>query len=224
MRKLADNLWVMHFPLALLRFIRIGRTVTIIRLSSGELLIHSTAPFTGNDVATIESLGRPAAILEATLMHDTFAAAAHAVFPNVPIFAPDGFSEIAHVPTRSIAATPETWSDEVGILPLEGMPKVQEHVVFHRSTRTLIVGDIIFNFGPDTPPLTRFMLRWATGLKHNPGMSRMFRMMVRDENAFRRSVQQMMRWEFDRVIPGHGRIIEGDGGEQMLHALQRRGF
>ena len=61
-----------------------GRTVTLIRLASGQLDIHSTAPFTAADVKEINALGQPAWLVEATRLHDTFAAAARAAFPALP--------------------------------------------------------------------------------------------------------------------------------------------
>ena len=224
MHALAENVRIMRFPLALLGFVRIGRTVTLIRLRSGEVVIHSTAPFTRADVETISNLGNVAALVDATLLHDTFAKSGQTAFPAVPYFAPAGFGERAGVPANSLETPPNSWNGELEILRLDGMPKVQEHVFFHPLSRTLIVADLVFNIGREAPASTRFMLRWATGMKRNPGVSRMFRMMIRDREAFARSIRHMMQLDFDRVITGHGKVIESGGKQAMAEALHAAGL
>ena len=59
MKQLADNLWVNAYPLSILGTAH-GRTVTIIRLPSRRLVLHSMAPFSPDDVAQIRALGEPA--------------------------------------------------------------------------------------------------------------------------------------------------------------------
>ena len=63
MKKLAENLWVLPYPLRLLGA-NFGRMVTIVHLRSGELVIHSTGPFTPADVTSILGLGQPGWLLE----------------------------------------------------------------------------------------------------------------------------------------------------------------
>ena len=128
MEALAENVWIMRFSLALLGFVRIGRTVTLIRLRSGDVVIHSSAPFTHADVEIISNLGNVVALVEATLLHDTFAKSGHRAFPTVPYYAPGGFGERASVPADSLETPPNSWSGELEVLRLDGMPKVQEHV------------------------------------------------------------------------------------------------
>ena len=110
------------------------------------------------------------------------------------------------------------------VLQLEGIPSMREHLVFHRSSRTLIVADLLFNFGPDTPAWTLFLVLCAVGSKHNPGMSRPFRMAVKDKAAFQRSLEALKKWDFDRIIVGHGEIVETDGERQLTGALREAGF
>jgi hypothetical protein len=71
-RQLSDDVVVMSFPWRTLG-IDFRRNVTLLRLSDGRVVIHSTAPFTDEDIAAICRFGEPAWLVEATLMHDTFA-------------------------------------------------------------------------------------------------------------------------------------------------------
>ena len=72
MQEIASDIWVLRYPLRLLGT-EIGRTVTLFRLQSGRLVIHSTGPFTPGDINAIRALGDPTWMLDATLFHDTFA-------------------------------------------------------------------------------------------------------------------------------------------------------
>src|SRR5688572_7539523 len=55
--QIAENLWLLRYPLRLLGT-EIGRTVTLIRLHTGELVIHSPAPFSTSDASAVKALGR----------------------------------------------------------------------------------------------------------------------------------------------------------------------
>ena len=221
-QKVAENIWVLRFPLSLLGT-RLGRTVTVIRLDSGELVIHSTAPFAPADVTAIKALGRPAWLVEATLFHDTYAEAGRAALPNIPYLVPDGFP-VVRGGTSPLHTPPHAWAGDLAMLPLDGMPKVREHVFLHLPSRTLIVADLVFNFGPQATAWTRWFFRWPAGIREYPGMSRLFRACVRDRAAFTRSVSRMMQWDFDRLIVGHGDIIESDAKPRLAAALATHGF
>lgn len=217
----AENLWVLRYSLPLLGT-NPGRTVTVIRLPSGKLVIHSTAPFAATDVAAIRALGEPGWLVEATNVHDTFAKPGHEAFPNVPYFAPPGFSRfVVGIPTQSLEAPPPEWAGILDVLPLGGVPKVREHAFFHRPSRTLIVADLLFNVGPGASAWTRFLLRWVAGLKVGvPGVSRIFhKLAIRDPAALRASLEKVLAWDFDRVIVGHGDIIPTGGKRRLTQAL-----
>jgi hypothetical protein len=223
MIELAKNIWVLPYSLTLFGA-DLRRMVTVIRLHTGELVIHSTGPFTPEDVAKIIGLGKPGWLLDVMLRHDTFAKHGHQAFPDIPFLAPTGFSEVVGFSTEPLIPAPAAWGDELEVLPLEGIPTMQEHLVFHRTSRTLIVADLLFNFGPDTSAWTRFLILCAIGSRHHPGMSRPFRMAVKDKAAFQRSIATLVKWDFDRIIVGHGEIIATDGKGQLAGALKEAGF
>jgi hypothetical protein len=223
MKTLAENLWVLPYPLRLAGA-NFWRTVTIVRLRSGELVIHSTGPFTPEDVATISGLGKPGWLLEGMLQHDTFSKKGRETFPQIPFLAPDGFSKVVGFPTEPLIPAPEAWGNELEVIRLEGMPSMQEHAVFHEPSRTLIVADLLFNFSSDVSAWTRFLLLCAIGSRYHPGMSRRFRLAIKDKAAFQESLQRLAGWDFDRIIVGHGETIETDGKRRLASALKDAGL
>ena len=223
MVNLAENLWLLRYPLKMLGA-DLHRNVTVMRLGSGDLIIHSTGPFALEDVAHITALGNPAWVLDTMLRHDTFAKRGKEVFPGAVYLAPEGFSKLVKFPTGPLLPPPPEWGDEVRVIRVEGVPSMEEHAVFHQPSRTLIVADLLFNFGPDAPAWTRFLMLGAVGRKHDPGMARSVRMTVKDKGALRRSLAAIEAWDFDRIIVGHGEIVETDGKRRFSEALRAVGY
>lgn len=103
-RQISDDVVLMSFPWRALG-IDFKRNVTLLRLSDRRLVIHSTAPFAEEDVAAIRDFGNPAWLVDATLMHDTFAKDGRAALPGVPYLAPDGFAKISGIPNGIIVSS-----------------------------------------------------------------------------------------------------------------------
>lgn len=206
-RQLADDVVVMSFPL---RFFGIdfGRNVTLLRLGDGRVVIHSTAPFTEKDVAAIRAFGEPAWLVDATLLHDTFAKEGSAALPNLVYLAPSGFTEVTEVATLPLETPPADWADEIQVLKIEGTRK-NEHVLFHVRSRTLVVADLFFSFPAETRGWPRFFARRIMGLPPSLfGVSRFFRMLISDKDAFERSLRRMLEWDFERVVVAHREPLE----------------
>ena len=222
MQPVAENIWVKRFPLSLLGG-KQGRVVTVIRLATGELIIHSTAAFSPSDVAEIEALGKPGWLVDSMLRHDTFAQEGRAAFPNIPYLAPEGFAKSAQVDSRPLLPAPAAWSNEVRVLLIGGMPDAKEHVFLHIPSRTLIVADLVFNFGPSSG-WTSFFRRTLMGVKAHPDAARLYPMLIKDRAPYNRSLQELMTWDFDRIIVGHNKILETGGKEGLGRALAAKGM
>ena len=224
MEQLDENLWLLRYPLTLLGA-DVRRNCSVIRLGAGELVIHSTAAFSPDDVAAIRGVGEPVWLVDAMLRHDTFAEQGRAMFPEATDFlAPPGFSKQVKFPTKPIVPAPEAWGQELQALEVAGAPSLRETVFLHAPSRTLIVCDLLFNFGPQTPLWTKALLLAAVGTQHHPGMSRPFKAAVKDKAAFRKSMDTVLGWDFDRIVVGHGDVIEDYGKEKLRGALQEAGF
>ncbi len=200
------------------------RNVTLIRLRSGKLIIHSTAPFTPEDVTAICKLGEPGWLLDGILRHDTFAEEGRLAFLGIPYLAPEGFSELIGFATTPIVPTPIEWDGELLALEIQGAPEARDTALFHVPSRTLILTELVFNFGGDEPIWTELLLHAVVGGEHHPGMSRPVKEGVKDEAAFRSSLTSILEWDFDRVIVGHGDVIEQDGKAKLRTALADAGF
>ena len=211
-RQIDTDLWVVEEPLRY--FVQMGRCMTVVRLAGGELWIHSPATLDDELRRALDHLGEVRFVVPASLLHghvymDEYASA----YPEAELFAAPGLHtkrpELQFAAELGEAPDPR-WSREIEQTAFRGHRDLEEIVFVHKPTRTLIVGDTAFNIEPSAPFLTRL---WAWGPRMRPrvGPTTLFRLAVKDEHAARDSVERILAWDFDRVIVGHGAIIESGG-------------
>ena len=223
MDRLDENLWTLRYPLRVLGSNH-GRRTTIIRLADERLVIHSTAPFADHEVTEMKKLGEVGWLVEASLFHDTFSAEGRKRFPEVPFLAPAGFGKKVGFETLPVFPAPQAWGDELVVIPIRGAPALGEVAVVHRPSRTLIVGDLVFNFERHRHRWDRIFRRRLAGIHRQPGTSRAVRFLVRDREAFRGSMREIFAEDFDRLVPGHGEVIETGARRELAEALLEGGL
>ena len=221
-RQITDDLALLQYPFRVFG-IDFTRNVTLIRLNDGRLVIHSTAPFSADDVAMIRKFGEPAWLVDATLMHDTFGQQGRAAFPGIPYLAPPGFAEVSGVDTNPLCPAPNEWSGQLDVVPIEGTRKY-EHALLHRNSRTLVVADLMFSFAEGGSSWSRFFVRNVMRLPRLQGISVFFRMLINDRQAFARSMAEVLELDFIRIIVGHREVIGNEPKEVLRRALRERGF
>jgi hypothetical protein len=222
-REIAQDIAVLQYPLRAFG-IDFRRCVTLLRLADGRVVIHSSAPFTAKDVAAIRRFGVPSWLVEATLMHDTFARPVSAVFPELPYLAPDGFARFSGVPTLPLHPAPPDWAGEIEVLKVDGLRKINEHAFFHLASRTLVLADLLFHFPADSRGWPQFFARHIMRLPRLSGISAFFRLMIRDRAAFALSMKKMLDWDFEQIVVGHSEPIQNDAKRIFAQALRDRGL
>ena len=91
--EIAPNLFLQRHPLRMAGC-QMGRIVSLIRLNSGKVVIHSTANFTQDDVSEIHNIGTPGWLVEATCFHDTCSKTGRAAFQHLPYLVFPGFKGV----------------------------------------------------------------------------------------------------------------------------------
>ena len=223
MQAIAENIWLQRHPLSLLGM-KLGRNVVPIRLASGKVIVHSTAPFSQNDVDAIKQLGPVSWILDATNFHDTYSVEGTEAFPDTTYLAPPGFPLGDRLEFTSLENPPPEWEEEIELITIGGMPKINETVFYHRPSRTLIVADLLFHLSQDTDWWTRTGLRLLSGIREFPGNSRLFRAMIQDKEAFEQSLQEILALDFKRIVVAHGVPITEEPKDALVSVFRSHGF
>jgi hypothetical protein len=189
--------------------------MTVIRLKDGRILVHSPVPIEPALQSEVESLGRVAALIAPNLFHHQFLSEWRSAFTEAKAFGVPGLAakrrDFKFDGMLESGSAPE-WRGEVDQLLIEGIPEYGEGVFFHRASSTLIVSDLVFNY---TPAQAASDPGGADGL----GPHARIRSAISDPNAVRDSIENILRWPFERVIVAHGEVVEADGHERF-----RKGF
>jgi glyoxylase-like metal-dependent hydrolase (beta-lactamase superfamily II) len=189
--------------------------MTVIRLEDGRILVHSPVPIEPDLRSAVENLGQVAALIAPNLFHHQFISEWRAAFPEAKAFCAPGLaakrSDFKFDGVLEDVSSLE-WRGQVDQLLIKGIPDYSEVVFFHRTSRTLMVSDLVFNYSTvqaESDP------GGADGL----GPHSRIRSAISDPDALRESIESVLRWPLDRVIVSHGEIVESDG-----HARFREGF
>jgi hypothetical protein len=213
----ASDLWVLGHPFRMLGGIPLGTRSTIVRLSDGRLWLHSPGPLSPELRGWLEENGPLGVIVAPNLFHHLYLAETIEAFPGAEVFGPPGLEQ----KTGIAAAVPEpsTWESDLTWLQVEGCPKMNELVFLHPRSRTLVLTDLAFHFREARGFGMRLFLR-LTGVLGRFRSSRLARSYFFEDHArVRQAVEQILRWDFDRIIVAHGEVVERDGRETM-----RQGF
>ncbi|HEY0369499.1 MAG TPA: hypothetical protein VGC85_07875, partial [Chthoniobacterales bacterium] len=65
-------------------------------------------------------------------------------------------------------------------------------------------------------------VKYIMRLRNGIGMSFFFRFMIKDRAAFIESVRPILSLDFDRIVVGHGDVIERDAKQIFMRELRAR--
>ncbi len=224
-RPIAKDLWVVDHLLKLPLGMRMPLCATVVRLADGGLWVHSPTPL-GPELATaVEALGPVRDLVAPNRFHHLSIVAWSQRFPGARIWGAPGLADkrrdLSLTGVLGDGASPAPpWAGEIAALPLAGAPSMNEVVFFHGASRTLVCTDLLFNVQKPASAMTGFVLS-LMGTKGRFAMSRLWRRYARDRPALKRSVEEMLAWDFARVIPAHGEVFESDGANGDTRAATR---
>lgn len=216
---MADNVWEVSEPLKAAG-LQLGHRMTVMKLGSGELVVHSPVRFSKALRDALLELGSPTWFIAPSRFHDLYWGEWFQAFPKARFAAVPGMAQDhPELPfTDVVSGGANFWGDELVAWPVRGMPRLNEHVFLHGPSRSLIVADLVFNVDADAQNLMGKLILRLNGIYRRPGTSRIFRGFIKDKTAWRESLQRIVSLGFDRTILGHGRNI---GGPSELEAILR---
>jgi hypothetical protein len=214
--ELARNLWVAERPQ---RFygLEVGTRMSVVRLARGDLLLHSPVALDAALRGALDAIGRVRFVVAPNRVHHLYAGDVARAYPEVRLWVAPGLErkrpDLAFVGVLGDEA-PAEWQGEVDQTFFRGRPYENEVVFLHRASRTLLLCDLAFNFGPRSPAPTRWLMKLLRSYGRF-GPSRLDPLLIRDRAAARRSLERILAWDFDRVVVAHGEVLESGGREAL---------
>jgi len=220
LRQLAENLWVAERPQTFYG-LPVGTRMTVVRLAGDRLLLHSPVALDTGLRAELDALGRVCFAVAPNRVHHLHAGEVATAYPGTRLWVAPGL-ERKRPDLRFEAVlgddAPAEWRDELAQVFFRGRPYENEVVFFHRASRTLVMCDLAFNFGPRSPVPTRILMKLLRSYGRF-GPSTLDPLLIRDRRAARESLERILAWDFDRVIVAHGDVLDHGG-----HDLLRGGY
>lgn len=212
LRRLADGVWVAERPQKFYG-LPVGARMTVIRLDDGRLLLHSPLPLDEGLRAELDALGPVAYAVAPNRVHHLYAGGVASAYPGTRLWVAPGLPEkrpdLAHEAVLGDDA-PVEWRGQLEQAFFRGRPYENEVAFFHPASRTLVLCDLAFNFGPRDALPTRVLMKLLRSYG-KLGPSKLDPLLIRDRALARASLERILAWDFDRVIVAHGDVQETGG-------------
>lgn len=207
-----------------------------VRLQNGSVACFSPVALTDEVKKTVSALGEVKYLCANDIEHHIFMDDWHAAYPNALLIGPEELKA-----KRAKQGNQLPWTrlykanDAASLLVDEAFDSEfdaefvhahqnQELVFNHRPTRTLIEADLLFNLPAyeqmsktGESPESGFLTKLMNALNNTRGDAIWQKRFLwygassGDRPAFNKSVARIDKWDFERIIPCHGDVIETGG-------------
>lgn len=181
----------------------------IVTLSNAKVLISPGSKLSDEQY---QSLGQITDIVLPNKFHRGGKKTACKNIPNATVWNPEDLNE-------------KTWpyQNELEIIPLQGIPKINELVFYHKKSQSLIVADLLFNL-VNAKGLGAWVILNIFGTYKKLGISRFFLKFAEDKTAFKNSLKNVMLRPFKNLIVCHGDNIIGNAHDAVQKCIKERGL
>ena len=204
------------------------RRMTIVKLSCGELVVHSAIRLKESDYSKINSFGKVGYIIVPNNMHSDDAPFFKIKYPDAKLFVPRAslkkVSKFCTVDGVLPGCWPKELEDEMKCIEFKGTRILEEQVFFHISTKTLIAADLVFNMTNEPTGLMKTFFKWNKIYKRF-GPSRIFKwVFISNLKVAERSFGDILTLDFDRVVMSHGDVLDSNGQSKFREGLKDLGI
>ncbi|MBX3183214.1 MAG: DUF4336 domain-containing protein [Polyangiaceae bacterium] len=202
----AQSLWQVSAPTQ--RFdggLRLPLSASLVRLADSSLLLYSPAPLSAAQVAAIAELGEVTHLVAPNLLHHLFVKQTTERYPQATLTGAPGLARKRSdlQLSRELSSATQPFGAELEVLVVAGAPALNEVVLFHHPTGTLLCADLLFHVANPEGLWSRLLLS-AVGANGKLAQSRVWQVAVKDRPAYRASLERLLRWDVQRVLPTHG--------------------
>ena len=208
-----DGIWTVDGPDVEIAGASIPTRMTVARLHDGRLWIHSPVKLSEKVRASIEALGDGvAALIAPNKFHYLFINPWREAFPQARVFAEEDL--MRKLPSLANAemladSPPGLYSQEIDQIIFGGNRLLREVVFFHRSSRSLIVTDLLSNLNPERmTPIARLWFKFQGVTYPNGGIPRLYRWFANDKKSARKALATVRGWQPKRLLFCHGEPFE----------------
>ena len=220
MRKVDNNIWVVEkdFRFSGTDF---GNRMTIIRLPSGRLVLHSPVVFSYELLQAVNEIGEVGIIITPNNFHGLYAADWCEEFPQAQYYsAHKKDTGEARDLSLLLNENKQEMESAIEVMKIDGIPKLNEFVFYHKESATLVLTDLAFNFNEKISLWSKVFFK-LNDCYNKFGPSRLMKSLVDSPDDLYHSIERMQDFEFDRIIVSHGDLVEVNAREKFDSAFSK---
>ncbi|EJD05342.1 uncharacterized protein FOMMEDRAFT_118375 [Fomitiporia mediterranea MF3/22] len=234
-REVTKDVWTFSCPFSRFGLFPVGGRSTVIRLASGDLWVLASTPLDAPTKSKIDELGgeeKVRYIVGADAVHNLFLPEFKRTYPKAKLLGVPALLskknlkdlEFAGVYGKDPGGTKYGFEDEIKACYFSGFQN-QDVAFNHVASRTLIEADLLFNL-PCTEQYSKTKFSGTVpifGSMLNPyswAHKKFVWGVGTDKEAMKRDARTVSGWDFDRIIPCHGDVIETEGKKAWEEAYK----
>ena len=203
--------------------------MTVVRLASGAIWLHSPTAHSPELQRQIEALGPIRALVAPNIGHWMFLKDWQRACGKARTFAVPMLRRRPTVKRSGVVVdevlgdtAPREWAEDIGQCLVRGGLGISEAAFFHRPSRTLILADLVQNFEPEKTAGAAWAALTVAGSMAPDGKAPIhlrFVMRLKRDRA-RQAASRMIEWAPERVIFAHGRWFDRNGSAELRRSLR----
>lgn len=221
MNKVAENISTYEYTTKIMPGVSFPVWSTFVELMNNELMIISPGPFEQSMIEETINQYSHVYCVAPNAFHHKYLEGFNALFPGIDMYGPSSLAKKQPWLTDKLLrleALAEQLKDQVLLFPIQGNSILDETVFYCCRSKSLIVTDLIFNMR-DPMPLGRKCMLKLVGAHNKIAQSKMVKNTTKDEEAYVNSVKPLGELDCQRIIVGHGDLIEGNDIKEALTAM-----
>lgn len=226
-KAVADDIWIVDGAPLHPGGITLPVRMTVVRLPSGDLWLHSPVRYGDALAERLAELGPVRHLVAPNIAHWTMIAGWQGRFPEALIWAAPKLSQRRQVRKsevridRDLGQDTPPWADDIDMVVVPGIGGFREVAFLHRASRTLILTDLVQSLEPDRVPSRTRLFARATGTLFPRATAPVYlraALRLRGSSA-KQALARLIDWRPERVIFAHGRWFDRDGAAALEKAL-----
>lgn len=217
LREYVENqIWIIEYPVRYSGIDLFART-TIIKLESGELIVHDPCKIDDATKKQIDALGEVRYIIAPGSFHHLFVSDFQEKYPDAETFLCPGL-ERKRPDIRFdwiLGNQPDPrWNGALEQVVIQGPRIIWEVAFFHRPSKTLILVDLLENIGDDYQHKASLWLQfwWKCVFRmwNSPKAAPEYQVAWGNKSLVKKGLNKILDWHAERVILAHGENIEAN--------------
>lgn len=230
-RQVTQGVWTFSTPFARYGFVPVGGRSTAVTLNSGDVWLVASTPLNQETKGKLDEIGPVKYIVAPDAEHSLYIADYHKAYPSAKVIGVEaliqkkqGIVTFDGAYGKDPEGTKYGFEPEITACYFSGFAN-KDVAFLHAPSKTLIEADLIFNL----PAKEQYSNTTSSGRLPIVGdlltpftimHKRFLNTATVDKVAMKRDAKTVAGWDFDRIIPCHGDVIETGGKAAWLEAFK----